>query len=229
MKTCAVMQPYLFPYIGYYQLVYASDVFVIYDDVTFIKQSYINRNSILVNEKSQRFTLPIPGASSNTLIQNLSYTVDKKILKTIQQAYRKAPFYNDVIGLISSVFTSEDRSVAKLNEKSLRLVFEYLGLEKKFVFASELVYGREVHRAERLVSLSKMFNCDHYINSPGGKELYEKQYFLDQGVKLDFIDSQITAYKQLSSEFVPHLSMIDILMNCSKEQIIQMLSNYRLS
>ncbi|AHF01114.1 hypothetical protein THIAE_04285 [Thiomicrospira aerophila AL3] len=229
MKTCAVMQPYLFPYIGYYQLVYASDVFVIYDDVTFIKQSYINRNSILVNEKAQRFTLPVPGSSSNTVIQELSYVGDRKILKTIQQAYRKAPFYNDVIELIVSVFESEERNVAKLNEKSLQLVFEYLGLDKKFVFASELDYEREADRADRLINLSKMFNCDHYINSPGGKELYDKKYFGEQGVQLNFIESQITPYQQFSSEFVPYLSMIDILMNCSKEQIIRMFSNFRLT
>ena len=229
MKTCAVMQPYLFPYIGYYQLVYAADVFIIYDDVTFIKQSYINRNSILVNDNAQRFTLAIPGSSSNTLIQDLSYAVDKKILKTIQQAYRKAPFYNDVIGLISSVFDSDDRSVAKLNEKSLLLVFEYLGIEKQFYFASELNYDREADRANRLINLSKMFKCDHYINSLGGKELYDKKYFSEQGVQLNFIESQITPYKHLSNEFVPYLSMIDILMNCDKEQIIKMLGNYDLT
>jgi hypothetical protein len=228
MKTCAVMQPYLFPYIGYYQLVYSADVFIIYDDVTFIKQSYINRNSILVNGQAKRFSVPVQGASSFTLIQSLAYGRETKLLKTIQRAYSKAPYYRDVIDLISSVFTSENRSVARVNELSIRKVFEYLGLEKEIVFASELDYDRRAERADRLVTLTKMYGCDHYVNSPGGKELYHKEYFEKQGIKLSFIESKVTPYRQLVKEFIPCLSMIDILMNCSKEEIIEMLSNYEL-
>lgn len=229
MKTCAVMQPYLFPYIGYYQLVNSSDVFVVYDDVTFIKQSFINRNSILANGESKRFSLPVMGASSNVLIQNLDYAPGGKLLKTIQQSYSKAPYYQDVIDLVANVFNSENRNVAKLNELSIRMVFDYLGIKKQIVFASELDYDRAANRADRLIALTKMQGCEHYINSPGGKELYQKEYFDKQGIKLSFIESKITPYTQLSKEFVPYLSMIDILMNCSKEEIIKMLSNYELS
>lgn len=229
MKTCAVMQPYLFPYIGYYQLIYASDVFVIYDDVNFIKKSFINRNSILLNKKPYRFTHPIPSSSQNVLIKDLNYTVDRKLIKTIQQAYSKAPFYNEVFSLIQEVIQSEERSVSKLNEKSIRLVFEYLGIEKQIYSASELDYDRDLSRAERLINLSKMFNCEHYLNSPGGKELYDKKSFLEKGIQLSFIESNVTPYNQLSSEFTPYLSIIDILMNCPKKQIIEMLKNYELN
>lgn len=228
MKTCAVMQPYIFPYIGYYQLAFASDVFVIYDDVAFRKKSYINRNSILLKEKEKTFSLPILGASQNSLIKDLKYAGDKKILKTIQHAYGKAPFYKDVIGLIVSIIESEERNVARLNEKSLRLVFEYLGIRRKFIFASELDYDREVDRADRLINLSKYFNCEQYINSLGGKELYDKKYFLEQGIQLKFIESKIKPYSQISSTFVPYLSMIDILMNCGIEEIKQLMVSYKL-
>jgi len=223
-----VMQPYLFPYIGYYQLVNASDVFIVYDDVTFIKQSFINRNSILINAESKRFSLPVMGASQNALIQNLDYAPAGKLLKTIQQSYSKASYYQDVIDLITNVFNSENCNVAKLNELSIRMVFDYLGLEKRIFFASELDYDRTADRADRLISLTKMHGCQHYINSPGGKELYQKGYFDKQGIKLSFIESKITPYQQLSKEFIPYLSMIDILMNCSKEEIIKMLENYEL-
>jgi len=229
MKTCAVMQPYLFPYIGYYQLVNASDVFIVYDDVTFIKRSFINRNSILANGESKRFSLPVMGASQNVLIQNLDYAPADKLIKTIQHSYSKAPYYQDVIELIANVFTCENRNIAKLNEQSIRMVFDYLGIKKQIVFASELDYDRAANRADRLIALSKMHDCQHYINSPGGKELYDKKYFDKQGIKLSFIESKIAPYTQLSKEFVPYLSMIDILMNCSKEEIIKMLSNYELS
>ena len=228
MRSCAVMQPYLFPYIGYYQLVNASDVFIVYDDVTFIKQSFINRNSILTNGEPKRFSLPVPGASSNALIKNLDYAPAVKLLKTVQQNYSKAPYYQDVIGIISSILTKKSRSVARLNELSIRKVFDYLGLKKQIVFASDLDYDRTADRADRLITLTKMHGCMHYINSPGVKELYDKKYFDKQGIKLSFIQSEIKPYTQASKEFVPYLSIIDILMNCSKEEIYKMLSNYKL-
>ena len=163
------------------------------------------------------------------LIQNLDYAPAEKLLKTIQQSYSKSPYYQDVIELISNVFSNENRNVARLNELSIRRVFDYLGLKKQIVFASELNYDREANRADRLIALTKMHGGDHYINSPGGKELYEKEYFSQQGIKLSFIESKITPYSQPTKEFTPYLSMIDILMNCSKEEIIKMLSNYELA
>lgn len=224
-----VMQPYLFPYIGYYQLVYASNVFIFYDDVTFIKQSYINRNSILANGESLRFTLPVSGASSNALIGSLEYVSSKKILKTIAQAYSKAPYFDVVFPLVESVFSQENRSVTHINKLSIEVVFEYLGIDKKMLVASQIDYDRTKDRADRLIELAKMNDCGHYINSPGGKELYSKKYFEKRGVKLNFIETRINPYKQGSKEFTPYLSMIDILMNCSKKQILEMLKSYELN
>lgn len=222
------MQPYLFPYIGYYQLVYSADVFIFYDDVSFIKQSYINRNNILANGKASRFTLPVLGASSNVLIENLEYLNSKKILRTIAQAYAKAPYFDDIFSMIESVLSQENRSITNINSLSIQVVFEYLGINKKTLIASQIDYDRTKGRADRLIELSKTHGCDHYINSPGGKALYEKYYFEDQGIKLDFIETEIQPYIQNTDEFVPYLSMIDILMNCSKEEVIEMLKSYRL-
>ncbi|WP_028485998.1 WbqC family protein [Thiomicrorhabdus chilensis] len=227
---CSVMQPYLFPYIGYYQLVQSADVFIFYDDVTFIKQSYINRNSILVNGKQQRFTLPVPKLSSNILIQDLLYGQDRKVLKSIKQSYSKAPFFKDVYPIIECVFNQQNRSINHVNRLSIESVFKYLGVEKQLFNASELDYNRELDRADRLIELCKHFGCKEYINSPGGRELYEPQYFTEHGIKLGFIENMQTQYQQLKSdEFVPYLSIIDVLMNCSKDQVIEMLNNYEVS
>lgn len=224
---CAVMQPYLFPYIGYYQLVQSADIFVFYDDVTFIKQGYINRNSILQNGKPQRFTLPVHGASSNVFIQELVYGEDKKQLKTIEQSYSKAPFFKDVYPVIEGVFNQKNRAINHINRLSIESVFTYLGIEKKFFNASELDYNRELDRADRLIELCNHFDCKEYVNSSGGRELYEPKYFAERGVKLGFIENKQTPYQQLKvNEFVPYLSMIDVLMNCSKEQVVALLNNF---
>lgn len=225
----AVMQPYIFPYIGYYQLVYSADIFISYDDVSFIKQGYINRNNILANGNPLRFTLPVIGASSNALIQNLEYSNSKKILRTIAQAYARAPYFGDVFPIIELVFNQENRSVAHINSLSIQVVFEYLNIDKKILIASQIDYDRTKERADRLIELSKVHCCEQYVNSPGGRELYQKEYFQKKGVKLNFIESQIQPYAQNSDVFVPYLSMIDILMNCSKEEVIKMLNQYKLS
>lgn len=228
MKTCAVMQPYLFPYIGYYQLVYSADNFIIYDDVTFIKQSYINRNSILINGEASRFSLPVLGASSNKFIKDLSYGSADKLLKTIKQSYSKAPYYEDVIEIIESVLTNEDRHIAKINHLSISKVFEYLKIEKSIHFSSALDYDRTAERAERLIELTKNHGCERYVNSLGGQSLYEKSYFFNRGIQLNFIETKINKYRQLSDVFTPCLSMIDIIMFCDRYEIVEMLKKYEL-
>lgn len=225
----AVMQPYLFPYLGYYQLVNAVDKFVFYDDVTFIKGGYINRNNILSNGKSQRFTIPVPGMSSNKLINTLEFDPNvKKILKSIEQNYKKAPYFYDIFPVVESILNNEDRNVANMGAKSICAVFDYLGIEKDIYFTSELEYEREQSAADRLISISKLLRCSEYINSPGGIELYKKQYFEKSGVNLSFIKMDEISYFQGGDTFVPYLSMIDILMWNNKAEVVELLSKYKL-
>ncbi|PTO51476.1 hypothetical protein CWN94_21275 [Vibrio splendidus] len=225
----AVMQPYLFPYLGYYQLVNSVDKFIFYDDVTFIKGGFINRNNILSNGRAQRFTLPVPGLSSNVLINQLSFDKNvKKALKTIEQNYRKAPYFQDVYPIIERVLNSEDRSVEQICAKSVIVVFEYLDISKSFCFSSRLEYNRELSAAEKLVSMARIFKSSNYINSIGGKALYNKDYFSSQDIKLQFIKTKDYKYYQKSDEFVPNLSMIDVLMYNSKSDVIKLLNKYEL-
>ncbi|MBB1290171.1 WbqC family protein [Pseudoalteromonas sp. SR43-6] len=225
----AVMQPYLFPYLGYYQLVNAVDAFIFYDDVTYIKNGYINRNNILVNGQAQRFTVPVPGASSNILIKELNFDANvKKTLKTISQSYAKSPYFNDVYPIIEKILTSTERQVHTLCANSIISVFSYLGINKQFKFSSELEYNRDLPAADKLIAMAGLLNGKHYINSPGGKDLYSKEYFSNKGVNLSFIEMQSVIYEQGKSEFVPYLSMIDVLMWNSKEQVKKLLTKSRL-
>ncbi|KPZ52377.1 WbqC-like protein family protein [Pseudoalteromonas sp. P1-13-1a] len=225
----AVMQPYLFPYLGYYQLVNAVDMFVFYDDVTFIKGGYINRNNILSNGKAQRFTIPVPGMSSNKLINELSFDKNiKKILKTIEQSYKKAPYFEHVFPLIESVLNDENRRVEHICAKSISVVFEYLGINKNFYFSSELNYNRDLSAADKLIAMADVLNSNDYINSPGGKSLYSNKYFSALGVNLTFIEMQKVSYQQGEYNYVGNLSMIDVLMWNNKEQILELLTKYRL-
>lgn len=227
----AIMQPYLFPYIGYYQLISLVDKFILYDDVTFIKNSWINRNRILLNNSEHFITLPLAGMSSHklineTLVQNnpLAY---KKLLKTIYQAYCKAPFYSNVYPLIEDVFSliKNEERISIIAYKSLKIISEYLGIETKFELSSEKYsHTRGIGREERLFEIIKENKADEYINLPGGVALYSKEEFLKNGIKLSFINTGDIVYKQFSDPFIPCLSMIDVLMFNSIEDARKLIS-----
>jgi hypothetical protein len=224
-----VMQPYLFPYLGYFQLAYHCDKFVFYDDVNFIKGGYINRNNILNKDKKQLFTLPVLQASSFKKINELSFQENpKKILRTIEQSYAKSPFINDVMPLIEDILNSTNKNVAVMASESITKVFEYLGVKKDFYFSSDLEYNRAQTAAEKLYSICALFDADKYCNTLGGQTLYSKDQFLNQGIELSFIEMKALPYKQNNDEFVSHLSIIDVLMWNSRKDIKSLLNQFTL-
>jgi|TARA_R100000501_G_C2622528_1_gene115702 hypothetical protein len=226
----AVMQPYLFPYIGYFQLIYAADLFLIYDDVAYIKQGYINRNNIWSANGATRFTVPVPGASSNKLISDLAFSGDvAKVLKTIEQSYSKAPYFEGVFPMIREALELDDRSIASICQKSYEDIFSYLGLEKQFKKTSELEYDRSASARDRLIALCQQFGADCYINAPGGRKLYAKEDFAEKWIDLKFVDSLPVEYSQGNAKFTPNLSIIDALMHCSPEKIKCLLGRYELA
>lgn len=226
----AIMQPYLFPYLGYYQLVNHCDVFVLYDDVTYIKQGYINRNNILQGGQPLRITLPVPGASSNKIINTLEFSRDtRKIQKTITQAYSKAPFYHDVFPLIKRVLDNEDRSIPAVCKKGINEVFSYLNMPKEIILSSNIEYDREATAENKILQICQALGSRDYVNSIGGKKMYTKEAFSSKGYDLSFIEMKDVVYDQRGADFVPNLSIIDVLMWCGRDETKQLLSEYRIS
>ncbi len=227
--TLAIMQPYLFPYIGYWQLINAVDTFVIYDDVNFIKQGYINRNSILANGKSQTFTLELIGASSNKLINEIEIGNNiNKILKTITQSYIKAPFFEDIITLIEEILTNKEKNLGRFIGFSLEKISEYLEINTKFIYSSNIEKDNTLKAQDKVLEMCNILKADKYINAIGGQELYNKEVFKENGIELSFLKTELVEYKQFKNDFVPYLSIIDILMFNSKNEIKNMLNRYEL-
>lgn len=230
----AVMQPYIFPYIGYFQMINAVDKFVFYDDVNFIKKGWINRNRILVNGKDYMFTVPIVKVSQNNLIsesfiQKEVYVEWKnKFLQTLELNYKKAPQFLDIYTLLRTYFEGNFYTISEMAIESVRLVSEYLDLKTDYVLSSEAYNNRGMERQERLIDICKQEGSNHYINALGGQELYKKEDFLKEGIRLDFIKTLPIDYKQFNNEFVPWLSIIDVLMFNSKEEAQEMLNKYEL-
>ena len=231
-----IMQPYLFPYIGYFQLMSIVDIFVLHDDVQYIKGGWINRNRVLLDGKPYLFTFSVEKSSFfeniNRRIFSDSLTNDKlKLLRFLHSNYRKAPYYEPTMSLIEFILNGEDRKVSRFIRRSLEILSTYLGLTCDIVNSSELLgKNNELKAQERVLDMVKSLGGDHYINPIGGTALYDNKTFLDQNIKLNFIQTDFTrsTYKQFDKPFVPGLSIIDVLMFNSREQIKQLLSFYNL-
>jgi hypothetical protein len=230
--TIAIMQPYIFPYIGYFQLINAVDKFVIYDDVNFINKGWINRNRILVSGQAHLFTVPLKDASQNKLIFEVELSTGdpwrKKLLKTIQQSYQKAPNYPTVFPLIEGIVNFETSSVTELIIYGLREICAYMGIQTEIVPSSRIFNNTILKGQDRILDICKQEKARRYINPIGGMELYEKEKFEKEGVQLNFIQSMASPYSQFKNAFVPWLSIIDILMFNDRDFINKLLKEFEL-
>lgn len=228
----AIMQPYFFPYIGYFQLINAADKFVVYDDVTFIKQGWINRNNILLNGKSFLFTIPLKDASSYKAIRETETSDNgkwkSKLLKTFEQAYGKAPNYDKVVSLIRDVLSGEEKTIAAMALESIKAVCAYVGIDTPIVETSSLYFNNHLQSRARVIDICKRENATEYLNPIGGVELYSKEEFERENLKLGFVKSKPSSYKQFNDEFVPWLSTIDVLMFNSPDEIRDLLGQYEI-
>lgn len=226
----ALMQPYFFPYIGYYQLAHSVDEFIIYDNAAFIKQGYINRNSILLDREKFNFSLPVKSISSFRTISQHYYTDTLRTFsKQLHSAYSKAPNFKIIIDLIDNIIFDENLNVAIKNTRTLIDVFSFLGINKKFSFASDIKIDDEIRGQDRVIAICLAKEARQYHNSIGGKSLYDKTSFERAGIKLKFLRSSPFKYHQgFSGDFKPQLSMIDILMWCDKDQIKTLINGYNL-
>jgi hypothetical protein len=231
--SVAIMQPYFFPYLGYFQMVQAVDDFVFYDDVMFIKKGWINRNRILMQGSEFLFTIPLEKQSQNKTIREtqVSWGTDfsGKFLSQLDSAYKKAPNFDQLMPLIQDLLNQRPESMAELAGKSIELVWQYLGLTKRFHYSSQLKNNQMEGRAERLIHLTKELGATQYINAMNGQNLYDKEFFAAQNIELLFCKPSLLPYNQgKSKSFVAGLSMIDVLMWNEPFVVQQLLSTYSL-
>jgi hypothetical protein len=226
-----IMQPYFFPYIGYFQLIKLVDKFIIYDDVNYIKRGWINRNRILINDEPAYLTVPLRKVSQNKLIcETYLNEEDKefeKIKRSIELAYKSTPYFKDVFPVLEETLIFRE-NVAEFNYSLLKKVSEYLKIETEFVESSTKYENSTLKGQERILDICQKENANHYINPIGGMELYNKDTFEQTGVKLNFIQAELQPYQQFNNDFVPGLSIIDVMMFNSVSEISEMLESYKL-
>lgn len=227
MFTAAVMQPYLFPYIGYYQMAALADQFVFLDDANFIVRGYINRNHMLLNGRAHRFTVPVSDASQNRAIRDHHYPDrGQELIRQLQSAYRAAPYLQSALPLIERVFEEGDGNVAVTNGLSVQRILEYVGLERRWLRSSDLLAQGQFKGSRWIIEICRKLNASRYLNLPGGRSLYEPAAFDKENIALQFVEPAFPPYDQ-RCPFVPGLSMVDMLMWCDTQAIRTMLQSGR--
>lgn len=226
----AIMQPYLFPYLGYFQLIHAVDTFVVYDDVNFIKGGWINRNFILSQGEKARITLELRGASPNRLINEVGIVRNRtKLLRTLRESYSRAPCFPEVYPLIEEILTFENSNLAHFLDHSLRRLCGYLGLAPTWRLSSDIEKDSSLRGQDKVLALCSALGAEHYVNLPGGERLYDPGVFENAGIRLSFIHPGDVIYDQRVAGFVPNLSIIDVAMFNSGDECRHLLTDYTLA
>jgi hypothetical protein len=217
-----IMQPYFLPYIGYFQLIAAVDVFVIYDNIKFTKKGWINRNRMLKNGRDSLFSLPLATASDHLFVveRHLADSFRRdKLLNSIKEAYRKAPYFEEVFPLLRQIILNPENNLFAYIKNSILEICRYLHLETKILVSSELAIDHSLKAQDKVIAICRELGATNYINAIGGVELYSKAAFESQGMSLCFIKTMPVEYAQFEHEFIPFLSMLDVLMFNSVEHI----------
>jgi hypothetical protein len=224
-----IVQPYFLPYIGYFALINAVDIFVYFDDVQYIRRGWVNRNRIKINGEWNYITLPIQKAPQTAKINQVYVVQDNQEIENIRKSiifsYEKAPYYEAIRNLIVD-FIEPGQNIATLNIDLTNQICRYLGCETKTLVSSDINKNDMLKGQEKIIDICQTLHGDHYINPIGGTELYFQERFQQVGIKLNFLEINKIVYFQGKGDFIPNLSIVDVLMWNSKEAIKQMLQEY---
>ena len=211
----AIMQPYFLPYIGYFQLIAAVDLFIVYDNIKYTKKGWINRNRMLQNGKEALFTLPLKRGSDFLDVCERELAGDfnrNKFLNKFKCAYRCAPYFEQTFPLLEQIVQYKDANLFYFLLHSIVRVCKHLSIETEIKKSSYIGIDHGLKNQDKVLALSEAVDGTIYVNAIGGMGLYSKEAFHEKGIDLKFIQSKFIEYAQIGNDFVPWLSIIDVMM-----------------
>lgn len=218
----AIMQPYFLPYIGYFQLIQAVDMFVVYDNIKYTKKGWINRNRMLRDGTDVMFSLPLKGDSDQKDVRDRELAADfrpDKLLLQFSESYRRAPFLSDTMALLERVILHPEANLFRFLHHSIEAVCRHLGIETPIRVSSSVPIDHGLKAQDKVLALCEALGADSYLNPIGGVELYSREDFAARGVELGFLRARPFEYPQLGKAFVPWLSIVDVLMFNSTDTV----------
>ena len=217
-----IMQPYFFPYIGYFQLIAAVDVFIVYDNIKFTKKGWINRNRMLRNGHDVMFSLPLKSDSDYLDVCQRELASDfsrDKFLQKMKGAYQRAPYFEQTFFLIEQILRCDEINLFGFLHQSIVKTCAHLGITTEIRMSSSIMMDHSLKNQDKVLALCSALGANTYINAIGGREIYSKDAFSERGIDLQFIQSKPFEYPQFGSIFVPWLSIIDVMMFNSLENV----------
>lgn len=220
-NSLVISQPMYFPWLGMFEQIYLSDIFVFYDDVQFSKGSFTNRVQIKTEKGSKWLTVPLKGLKlglniNETLIDN---NTDWKTsqLDFIKNTYSKHKYYEDVVKIMTEVFKNDYENISELSIKSMIEVLNYFNIERDIYRSSSLNVLSS--SSERVLKIAKYFNSEIYITGHGAKRYLNHKIFDDSLIEVHYIDYALLKYPQEYGDFTPYVSILDLIANVGKEGI----------
>lgn len=227
-----MMQPYFFPYIGYWQLINTVDKYVLCDDVNFRKGGWIHRNRVLINGEARMINIHMHGASQNKHINEIKICDDPifkdNLIKTFLYCYKKAPFFHEVFPMLETIIYQREDNLARYLENAIRAICDYLNINTEIIVSSSIQKDTHLKRQDKVIHICRLLGADAYYNPIGGRILYSFEDFKNAGIKLHFLKTAGVQYVQFNNAFIENLSIIDVMMFNSAAQIAEILKQYEL-
>lgn len=209
------MQPYFLPYIGYFQLIAAADLFIVYDNIKYTKKGWINRNRMLLNGKDVMFSLPLKSDSDYMDVCERELATDfnrDKLLNQFRGAYQRAPYFAQTFPLVEQIVRYDDSNLFNFLHHSIVKTCEYLGITTEIRISSDININHDLKNQDKVLAFCEAVDANTYVNPIGGMELYSKETFREKSLDLKFIQTKPFEYPQFGGAFVPWLSIIDVML-----------------
>ena len=231
----AIMQPYLFPYIGYFQLINKVETLILHDNIQYVKRSWINRNRLRNSEESADFfTLPLERSSNyHDIVKKRIHEKEfikfkSRLINRVKNNYSKADYFIEGLEILENCLAHRSNNLFDFLHNSIVKTLDYLCIDTSILISSKISIDHSLKAQDKVIELCKASDCTEYWNVYAGYELYDFKDFNKYNIKLNFIEpSQSMFYNQRSSNFIPDLSILDVIMNNSIDQVKDLLKEYK--
>lgn len=224
-RTVAIHQPNYIPWLGYFEKIHRSDVFVFLDDVEFTSGSWINRNKIKTPDGWTWLTIPVTASTAPIRETEIATHTDwaEEHWKSLNYNYGGAEYFDEWDDFFRETYDQEWTSLEELNRHLLRAICDRVGIEYEFVTSSSFpVDGTET---KRLIDICEAVDADRYYSGQGAKGYTDEQLFDAAGIDLEYQSFEHPTYPQRFGEFVPNLSIVDLLMNVGADRTNEILAD----
>jgi hypothetical protein len=214
-----ILQPTYLPWIGYFEMIDSTDIYIVFDHVQFEKKSWQQRNKIKTSNGVIWLSVPIKREKRETRICDIKISYDhgnplEKHWRTITLVYKKAPYFNEYRSIFEKIYSKEYNHLSDLNVAIIKKICNVLGIKTKIVLSSMLnLNDKNMGKTEKVVNLCKKVDITHLYDAKGAKEFIDDSIFHKEGISITFQHFEHPVYKQLWGNFIPYLSVIDLLFN----------------